>query len=352
MTDSLDQFLQNLRFDLPAGLVERAMQSVTGNEQSTLDHSVERVSPETEGRGQPEIQAAPPLRKTEARREIHSRERQRQPKVLALVAALLALLIVATLVLTTRSLHPRQVVPAHPVVPANPIPLPKSGALGPGTYSFLNPAPGSLCTSDCSAYRWIYFTLPAGWATSNGLIYKHLNQPGEVAFSFWTVDQVYADPCHWQTSALSPLDIRNTSYDPATGAYVVTPHAGGLANQSLRGPLPRALAPVTFKFVDASGASWPTDAFRIDLSVPTGLDISTCDMGQFRSWTAAHVADNPGYPFGGANSHNAPGQLDSVYMLDVDRWPLVIDASNMPGTSAADLAELQAIVASMIIDRG
>jgi len=30
----------------------------------------------------------------------------------------------------------------------------------------------------------------------------------------------------------------------------------------------------------------------------------------------------------------------------------VIDASHMPATSAADLAELKAILASMIIDRG
>jgi hypothetical protein len=39
-------------------------------------------------------------------------------------------------------------------------------------------------------------------------------------------------------------------------------------------------------------------------------------------------------------------------MVSVDRWPLVIDASHMPATSAADLGELEAILASMIIDRG
>ncbi len=272
-----------------------------------------------------------------------SYQRQRQSRMLALVAALLAVAIVATLMLAARAFHSRQVVPANPVVPANSLPLPKSGALGPGTYFFSNPDP--VCAGGCSAYRWIYFTLPAGWGTSNGLVYKNLNQPGEVAFSFWTVDQVYADPCHWQGSALSPLDITHTSYDAATGAYVLGPYEGGLANQFLRGPLPRALTPVTFAFVDATGASWPTDALRIDLSVPAGLNISTCDKRRFRSWTEWHVAD-------GANSHSAAGQLDSVYMVDVDRRPLVIDASHMPATSAADLAELEAILASMIIDRG
>jgi hypothetical protein len=39
-------------------------------------------------------------------------------------------------------------------------------------------------------------------------------------------------------------------------------------------------------------------------------------------------------------------------MVDVDRFPLLIDASHKPATSAADVAELNTIVASMIIDRG
>jgi len=272
-----------------------------------------------------------------AAHDLNSYDRQGPPRMLVLVAALLAIAIVATLVFTARSLQSRQ------VVPANPGPLPKSGALGPGTYFFVNPDP--VCAGGCSAYRWIYFTLPAGWATSNGLVYKNLNQPGEEAFSFWTVDQVYADPCHWQGSALSPLDINHMSYDQATRRYSLTPYVGGLANQALRGPLPRALNQITWAGVDATGGNYSTVAWRIDLSVPANLDISTCDKRQFRSWTEWHAAD-------GANSHNAPGQLDTVYMVSVDRRPLVIDASHMPATSAADLAELKAILASMLIDRG
>lgn len=54
----------------------------------------------------------------------------------------------------------------------------------------------------------------------------------------------------------------------------------------------------------------------------------------------------------GADSHYAPGQLDAVYMVDVDRRTLVIDASHMPASTQADLAELKAILASMIIYRG
>ena len=261
--------------------------------------------------------------------------------MVTLVAALLAIAIVATLVFAARSLHSRQVAPANPVVPANPILLPKAGPpLAPGTYFLANPYSGNNpplnCNRGCAVYQRIIFTLPAGWAISNGLVYKHLNQHDEVAFSAWTVDQVYADPCHWQGSALSPLDLAHGTYDDPSRGITLAPYYGGLANQALRGPLPRALTQVKLGGVNA---------LRIDLSVPTDLDISTCDKGEFRSWTVWEVVD-------GADSHYAPGQLDAVYMVDVDRRPLVIDASHMPATSAADLAELKAILASMIIDRG
>jgi hypothetical protein len=68
------------------------------------------------------------------------------------------------------------------------------------------------------------------------------------------------------------------------------------------------------------------------------------DKGQFRTWTEWHVVN-------GANSPHA-GPLDSGYMVDVDRGALVIDASHLPAASKADLAELNAVLASMIIDRG
>lgn len=208
-----------------------------------------------------------------------------------------------------------------------PVPLPAAGAIAPGTY-FL-PHMGK------SDFQRIIFTLPAGWATKNGLVYKHLGQSGEVAFSAWIPDQVYADPCHWQGSALSPLDLANHSHDTTRG-LILAPEDGGLANQALRGPHPRTLTQVIL------GSEL---ALRINLSVPAELDISTCDQGQFRSWTDSSA-------IGGANSYNAPGQLDAVYEVDLDRQALVIDASHMPASSEADLAELDAILGSMYIDRG
>ena len=216
------------------------------------------------------------------------------------------------------------------------LPLPSAGALAPGTYFQVNPYLGGdpirNCDRGCADYRQIVFTVPAGWATSDGLVYKHLDQPGEVTFSAWTVDHVYADPCHWRGSALSPLDISHTHL---SGAFIYLDKTdGGLTNQAGR---------------NASGLTQVTlggqVALKIELSVPAQLNLSSCDRGEFRSWSEWSVVD-------GANAHNRPGQLDVVYEVDVDRRPLVIDSSHMPQTSDADLAELRAILGSMIVDRG
>lgn len=291
-----------------------------------------------------------------------SRERQRPPRMLALVAALLGIAIVAALLFSARSLHSRLVGPAAPVIPSDAIPLPTTGTLAPGTYYLVNPdLPNDrdFCSFVCSGYQRIVFTLPAGWATSDGLVYKHLNEPGEVAFSAWIPNYVYDQPCYWQSSTVSPLDLNIHTIDANTGAIILAQYSGGLANQALRGPLPRARAILTMAAV-WGGQGGIVGALRIDLSVPANLDITTCDKGEFRSWTQCRYARNSTQPpidcsdvAGHVNNpRNAPGQLDTVYMVDVDRNPVLIDASHMPATTAADLAELKAIFASMIIDRG
>lgn len=213
---------------------------------------------------------------------------------------------------------------------------PPPGDLASGTYYLTNPNSG--CRSGCADYRRIGFTVPAGWALRDGLVYKHLDQPNEVAFSAWTVDRVYADPCHWLGSALSELDLADPEthgafHDAAIGSTVESQGTGGLANQAGRNASPL--------ISDTLGGQ---PALRIELSVPADLDLSTCDGGEYRSWTELNVVD-------GANSHHAPGQIDIVYMVDVDGRPLVIVASHMPAASAEDLAELEVILAGMTIYR-
>ena len=134
--------------------------------------------------------------------------------------------------------------------PVTPAPRPSASVLPPGTYSLANP-----CTGACADYRRISFTLPAGWAISDGLVAKHLDQRDEVAFSAWTPDRVYADPCHWQASVLSPLDLSTYPHDG--NGPTPAPEAAGLANQALRGPRPRPLTEVTLGGVSRCGSTCP-----------------------------------------------------------------------------------------------
>ena len=51
----------------------------------------------------------------------------------------------------------------------------------------------------------------------------------------------------------------------------------------------------------------------------------------------------------GATNDLTPGEVDKVWILDVDGQRLVIDAPQLPGESATNIAEVQAIVASIVI---
>src|SRR5687768_11461567 len=79
--------------------------------------------------------------------------------------------------------------------------VPENGPLAPGTYTLVKPERGH------AAYDQLIFTLPAGWAITDGLVHKHLDQVDEMAFSTWIVTGVYDDPCHWRTSTRSEHDL-------------------------------------------------------------------------------------------------------------------------------------------------
>ena len=183
-------------------------------------------------------------------------------------------------------------------------------------------------------------TLPPGWSEGGGRLTKQQGQPGEVALSIWQIDGVYDDPCHWRDSPTSHVDLLNEDnfhaefhLAPQQG-LISRPKHGGLANQLGR----NASMP---KKVTLGGIP----AMMLQLSVPPNLDLGTCDDGEMRSWTGRGQAAN-------WNAHHAPGQVDTVYQVDVDRKPLVVDASHGPAATQADLGELRSILASLVVDQG
>ena len=210
--------------------------------------------------------------------------------------------------------------------------LPESGDLAPGSYAITE-----LGQRADGYPRRLIVMLPAGWATSDGIVHKRIDQPGAMTLSAWRVDYVFDDPCRWQASTRSELDLANHGvhqdlHQAATGSVVPKAPRGGLANQQNR-------TPSQLLSVEVGEVS----SLKIELSVPLDLDTARCDLGTFRPWAGASSAAD-------ASIQHVPGQTDVVYMVDLDRAALVIDASYTPQTTESDLAELEAILASMTID--
>ena len=173
----------------------------------------------------------------------------------------------------------------------------------------------------------IEITLPDGWFNFDGWgLSKGEERPFPLAVSFWDVDQVYPTPCRW---AGKPM------VDPGRG---VASLADALARQPLRGtgtPTDVTLAGSSGKYLELSV---PTDIAFDEARASEAL-FPNCDEATFQSWTANGWA--------GDRFQQAPGQLDRIWMLDVDGERLVVDAWHLPTTTEEDRAQLDRVVKSI-----
>jgi hypothetical protein len=139
-----------------------------------------------------------------------------------------------------------------------------------------------------------------------GIPHKDRGGPGEIAVGNWIIANVYEDPCQWQGSLL----------DPPVGP-TVDDLAAALVAQKGRD----AVAPT-----DVTLGGFP--AKRIELSIPADLDRATCDEGVIRTWVAP--GEDTALDNETENLGMHPGQLNVVYIVDVDGDRLVIDTWHMP----------------------
>lgn len=128
---------------------------------------------------------------------------------------------------------------------------------------------------------------------------------------------VYGDPCRWSTT---------TPDEPAT---TVDELVAALTKQASRD----ASAPVDVTLGGYEGKF-------ITLHVPDDADFGDCDEGYFGSW------ELPGDPTP-SRYHQGPGQIDLLWIVDMDGVLTVMDASHYDQTPANDVAEMRAIVESM-----
>ena len=158
------------------------------------------------------------------------------------------------------------------------------------------------------------------------LVGKNVAGGGDVFdlyFSPHLVGNVYTGGCHWLGTALTP-PVGPTVDDLATA---LSAQAG-----------PGAAPPVAVTVDGHPGK-------KVELSIPQDLDVTTCDSDGdftvFGRWLGT------GQSFGAAPWTYGNGQHNTVYIIDVDGDRQVIDTMYLPGTTAADLAELDQIVASI-----
>jgi hypothetical protein len=168
--------------------------------------------------------------------------------------------------------------------------------------------------------------IPQGWEATGPFTIKSAGGPQMMGVSVWDVGRVPSDPCLWAASTRDP--------GPTVADLV-----GALETQVSR----NASAAVEVILAGYAGRylEWSVPA---DLVVTGDGDFQGCDVEpsdghrNFVSW------------FGngqGTRWHQVAGQVDRLWILDVDGQRLVVDATYSPDASPADLEELDRVVRSL-----
>jgi hypothetical protein len=206
---------------------------------------------------------------------------------------------------------------APSLLPASPTPAPT-----------LSPGPLSAGTYTVTQNTWVpyRFTLPAGWGLgeagffTKGGVLSGSNANG-VGISTWNISHIYTDSCHWSGKLL------------ATGTQSAL--AAGLAAQT--GHTTSAPTAATISGVATT---------RIAFSVPSSFNVGSCDKGGSGGTAILRLWPDPG-PDEGGGWMIFPGQTTTVYPIEVAGKLMVVLTIQNVGSSAADVAELQSVLATL-----
>jgi hypothetical protein len=189
-----------------------------------------------------------------------------------------------------------------------------AGDLDPGMYSI--PA-GRITPARFT------FIVPAGWSTEEGFVRKHTGAADEVLLVTWIVTHAYTDMCQWNGALVDA----GTTPEQLMSILVTQGRVASAVSDVKLGGFP---------------------AKRVELTVPADLDVTTCDSGA--SGRSIRFWPDPGPDEGGGLCCSAVGSTDVVYVVDAAGKRFAVVARHRPGSSAEDIAELEAIVASIRID--
>jgi hypothetical protein len=216
----------------------------------------------------------------------------------------------------TPSPAPTRTPSATPVVQDLP-----EGAVAAGTYKTtpLGSLPGLTAT----------FTVPDGWQGFQKWAILGPNgteAPTGIGVGFLRADGLFGDPCHWDVDGTgSPGQPGDVEVGPTVDDLVAALQANGSYTTSTPVPV----------MVDGYAGQ------RIDVHVPAGLDLTSCD----KDAETAHY-----YLLGGAEGGlyaQGPGQIFHDWILDVDGDRVIVGYNDYETTPAADRAAAEAIIDSM-----
>jgi hypothetical protein len=214
---------------------------------------------------------------------------------------------------------------------ASPSPTPVASVAGPTSAAGGSLPVGPFVVKDVEAPAgtpFITVTIPApGWKSIpsfGGLEKGPDGDPPQSAILLWawpagTEFDVYGDPCQWDSTR------------PDNPATTVDEIAAALAAQEARD----ASDPVDVTF----GGSGGYPGKNITLHVPIDAAFEDCDDGTFASYG---VAGDP-HP---NRMHQGPGQVDELWILNVNTAFVFIDVMYRADTPAAVIDEMRMIAES------
>ena len=215
-------------------------------------------------------------------------------------------------------------VPTPTQEPSMQAPSPSSGSIAERRFAL------STTTSPVADGLAATVTLPApGWEGSpgNGVLWKGDERDGAGLIGPWHEPlYIYGDPCHWSTTT------------PETPATTVDEVVAALAAQASRD----ASAPVD---ITLDGYPGKRITLRVpeDLEVPQEASFVGCDQGNFGSWG---TTEEPGP----ARYQQFPGQIDEVWIVDIDGQAAVIDGTYYAATPGETVAELREVIESITFE--
>jgi hypothetical protein len=180
--------------------------------------------------------------------------------------------------------------------------------------------PGTYLAADPFLMR-VTFTVPAGWQGNIGGPYAvWLDRPdGNAAVGLQISPALYADPCRG-----------DLLQSPQPG-----PSVADLATALANLPGLQATTPTDVTLGGYQGR-------QLTLTAPTSGSGCTPGLDGYAVWQL---------PLGAIN-YLTPGGSDRVWILDVDGQRLVIDSQVLPGQTADNTAEVQAVLDSIHITPG